>query len=201
MSDFFNRYSEFQKNGHNNDLNRLNNRYDAIIDWNREIIEEARVLDIGAHNGRWAFAALEAGAKWVECVEAHRPFCELLVKNMAHYNQKNYSLANSDIVKYLPFIKNEKIYDVILCCGVMYHTIHYVELLKKFSQIAKYVIFDTLISNNLDNNFTVFQEPKYDGVEYFNDGEYTLVGIPNKRFFGELLENFGFKEIEYYPWE
>ena len=49
---------------------RLNVRHQAIIEANRDILKDARVLDLASHDGRWSFAALKAGAAHVTGVEA-----------------------------------------------------------------------------------------------------------------------------------
>ena len=44
---------------------RLNRCHDVLIERNAELIRGRRILDIGSHDGRWSFAALKAGAKYV----------------------------------------------------------------------------------------------------------------------------------------
>jgi len=48
---------------------RLNLRHEAIFGENTDIFEGRRVLDIASHDGRWSFAALQAGAASVVGIE------------------------------------------------------------------------------------------------------------------------------------
>ncbi len=67
---FFERYPEFQKTSAvMPDFGRLNARYNALIKRHRDILAGTRVLDLGAHDGRWTFAALKGGAAHVVGVE------------------------------------------------------------------------------------------------------------------------------------
>src|SRR3954470_3000649 len=50
-------------------LNRMNERYEALFAGNRDIFKGARVLDLASHDGRYSFAALKTGAAHVTGVE------------------------------------------------------------------------------------------------------------------------------------
>src|SRR5918993_4504345 len=60
---FFDDYPAFCGTGRTAAIpRRLNLRHRAIIEANQDILARARVLDLASHDGRWSFAALEAGA-------------------------------------------------------------------------------------------------------------------------------------------
>jgi len=70
MIRFFDEYSRFyQTTGPLPKPNRFQQRWRMIIDPNGDLFQGARVLDIASHDGRWSFAALKAGAEFVEGVE------------------------------------------------------------------------------------------------------------------------------------
>ena len=48
---------------------RQRHRYQVIVGRNRELFQNARVLDIHCGEGRWTLAALDAGASHVIAVE------------------------------------------------------------------------------------------------------------------------------------
>lgn len=50
-------------------LNRLNERYNAIIDANKTIIKNSRILDLASHDGRWSFATLKSGSEYTLGIE------------------------------------------------------------------------------------------------------------------------------------
>ena len=54
---------------------RMEYRHAALIAANRERIAGLRVLDLASHDGRWSFAALQAGATRVTGIEARPELC------------------------------------------------------------------------------------------------------------------------------
>jgi len=52
--------------------NRLNARFEAIIEKNKDLIKGSKILDIASHDGRWSFAALKSGATHVTAVEVRK---------------------------------------------------------------------------------------------------------------------------------
>src|SRR5438067_448859 len=82
---FFTSYPNFLKTSEQGaHLDRLNARHVALIATNKAHIEGKRVLDLASHDGRWSFAALQAGASYVHGIEAR----EHLVEN----SEINFSL-------------------------------------------------------------------------------------------------------------
>lgn len=60
---FFDKFPEFITGGTTGvDGKRLNHRYRAIIENQRDAFSNAKVLDLASHDGRWSLAALDAGA-------------------------------------------------------------------------------------------------------------------------------------------
>ena len=109
---------------------RLENRYLGIVDANRGLFEDARVLDIGCHDGRWGAAALDAGARHVFGLEGRPETLEKARKNFKDEERSRYSFQLGDALEILrgtfgPF-------DLILCLGFMYHTPHHVALFEHF---------------------------------------------------------------------
>src|SRR4051794_37170689 len=70
---FFNRHPEFLDTSDTAaSRSRLNMRHLGIIKENQDVLRGSRVLDIASHDGRWAFAALQAGASHVTGIEGRR---------------------------------------------------------------------------------------------------------------------------------
>ena len=83
---FFDGYPAFyQSSRTGSHPNRLNARYQALIESNRDIIEGGRILDIASHDGRWSFAALHAGAEHVVGIEARSGLVERATEAMDTY--------------------------------------------------------------------------------------------------------------------
>jgi protein-L-isoaspartate O-methyltransferase len=64
---------------------RLNLRHQAMFGDNLDIFDGASVLDIASHDGRWSFAALQAGAASVVGVEGRRELVDHATQNFEHY--------------------------------------------------------------------------------------------------------------------
>jgi hypothetical protein len=61
-SGFFDQFPRFYESSETaTHPGRLNLRHQAMIGDNLDIFEGAKVLDIASHDGRWSFAALQAG--------------------------------------------------------------------------------------------------------------------------------------------
>ena len=63
-NNFFDSFSAYYKTGMTGTRpDMLNNRYNALIRNNENIIKDSIILDLASHDGRWSFAALKTGAK------------------------------------------------------------------------------------------------------------------------------------------
>ena len=80
---FFDKYSSFYKTGQTGTKPKmLNARFDALIENNKRIIENATILDLANHDGRWSLAALKNGAKKVYGIEGKKDLVEKGLENM-----------------------------------------------------------------------------------------------------------------------
>lgn len=126
---------------------RLNGRHVAIIENNRDLLRGKRVLDIASHDGRWSFAALQAGgAAHVIGVEARAELVENARMNFAHYGVEAayHKFIQGDVFDVLS--KGELQVDVVLCLGYLYHTIRHAELFDLIERTgASHIILDTEI--------------------------------------------------------
>lgn len=146
---FFDKYSDFQissKTGQ--DLNRLNRRYEIIIDQNMDKIENARILDIASHDGRWSFAALRNGAKYVLGIEGRQH----LINNARSIFQKykipnnQYKFICGDIHDEITKLKPNE-FDIVFCLGFFYHTAQHEFLISQIKRLnPKYLILDSFVT-------------------------------------------------------
>jgi SAM-dependent methyltransferase len=109
---------------------RLELRRQAMIEANRDILQGARVLDLACHDGRWAFAALEAGAAHVTGVEARSELVDNANRTFTEYgvSRDRFAFIRGDMFRVLA--RRELDVDVVLCLGFMYHTLRYPDLLR-----------------------------------------------------------------------
>jgi Methyltransferase domain len=125
---------------------RLNLRHVGIIRENREVLKGSRVLDIASHDGRWAYAALAAGAAHVTGIEG-RP--ELVEQSYDTFRAKS---VPDDAYRFIQGDVHERLHDpdvtadVVMCLGFLYHTSRYAELFAGIASTkAEYVIIDTRV--------------------------------------------------------
>ncbi len=98
------------------DAKRLRHRYEAIIGKNRDLFRNARVLVIHSGDGRWCYAALDAGAAHVVGVENERAQVEVARNIFARLgvDPKSYEFVTGEILAALrPFGPGS--FDLVLC--------------------------------------------------------------------------------------
>lgn len=98
------------------DAKRLRHRYEAIIGKNRDLFRNARVLAIHSGDGRWCYAALDAGAAHVVGVENERAQVEVARNSFAKLgvDPKSYEFVTGEILAALrPFRPGS--FDLVLC--------------------------------------------------------------------------------------
>jgi 16S rRNA G966 N2-methylase RsmD len=203
---FFDKYPEFYKTTKTLPIpNRLNSRYIALIEANKEIIKGRSVLDIASHDGRWSFAAIKNGASHVLGIEARDDLVKASYSNMEKYGipEKMYSFISSDIFEEIKKVEKNTI-DVVFCFGYFYHTLHHMLLLSEIKRLCpQYLIMDTGISSSEMPVIEVLEEDSEDSRMATPDpnisNRYVLTGIPSKKALEMMLGNARFA-LQYYDW-
>jgi trehalose 2-sulfotransferase len=128
------------------DVIRLRRQYHAIIATNRDLLANARVLDIMSSYGFWSLAALDAGAAYAVGVDPSPHPIDVANKNFRDYgvNPDSYRFINSEIFACLGAFQPEE-FDLVLCHGFLEQCdvrqfFHYLRELR-----PKCVILDTSI--------------------------------------------------------
>lgn len=130
---------------------RLNLRHLGIVHENAEVLRGQTVVDIASHDGRWAFAALEAGAAHVIGIEGRQELIDHATRTFAAKGMppERYTFIQGDVHEALlwPEVKGQ----VVMCLGFLYHTARYVELMKGIrSTGARDVIVDTRVITGVE---------------------------------------------------
>ena len=183
---------------------RLNARYEAIIEQNRKAFNGARVLDIASHDGRWSFAALEAGASHATGIEVRPELLAAAEKNMdaLAVGRDRYRFEIGDVFERSDVFKRG--YDIVMCLGFLYHTARHEELFDLIRRTqAKLVIIDTGISK-LEGNFLEIRQDVVDHPAMGHSdtgvvGGKILVGRPTKGAVCMMLSHFGY-EVTIVDW-
>ena len=189
------------------DLERLNLRYEAICNANRDVFQGAKVLDLASHDGRWSFAALKTGAAHVTGIEARSEAVDNAYAAFKHYDvdPDSYRFIHGDVFKVL----REQTFDVdlVLCLGYLYHTYRHTELLHRIRQLEPtYLIVDTSIVPNRNDALVKLYVDRPDKPgeaaldEYAGDG-VTLVGRPSLPALKAMLQAYSFGVEHEYDWD
>jgi 16S rRNA G966 N2-methylase RsmD len=203
---FFDEYSQFYHTSKTKPFpNRLNKRYEALIESNINLIKNKSILDIASHDGRWSFAALKNDAKYVLGIEGRKELVENSIKNMKMYkiSDTKYDFVVGDIHEEIKKLK-QNTFETVFCFGFFYHTLDHNLLLREIKRLnPKNLILDTVISN-LDLPIIELIEEDSDVEMYAiknseNKNKNVLVGHPSKKAIEHMLENLGF-EYHYYDW-
>jgi SAM-dependent methyltransferase len=207
-AEFFSIYNNFTKTSSVGAwADRLNIRHKALIASNFRAIRGKRILDLGSHDGRWAFAALKSGASFVCGIEARASLIKKAEENFSKYNVPvdQYKFVCADIFTAFKDIEPGQ-FDTVFCFGIFYHICEHAELLR----IIHALRVDTLI---LDTN--VCQAPfpvvivnreiidkEGSGLDRHNkkpNKKRALAGIPSASAIELYLEHTNYK-WKYYNW-
>lgn len=139
---FFDEYPRFYQTSQTSPHpHRLNGRHSAVIEPFR--LAGKRVLDIASHDGRWAFAALKAGASHVTGIEPRHHLVDHANTTLKSYGVENFQFVVGDVFNVL----NGQKFDVVLCLGFLYHTVRHAELFDLMERTgANYVVIDTEVT-------------------------------------------------------
>jgi len=206
INHFFDTFQEFYSTSKTGSFpNRLNNRYLALIESNKEIIKNSSILDIGSHDGRWSFAALKNNASKVIGVEPRESLVKNSQRNMKFYGipKEKYNFIKGDIFQEIKKIKPRTI-DVVFCFGFFYHIMNHMLLLSEIKKLEpKYLILDTGVHLSENPVIQLHEEdPTDESMGKQNQllsSLNILVGLPSKRAVELMLEAAGF-DYQYYNW-
>lgn len=127
--------------------NRLNWRCEMLLAKNRSAIQDKRVLDLASHDGRFSYACLQLGAKYVAGIEGRPHLVEHAHENLLKlgFSPHQFDFICGDIFSHLTNYKPGD-FDTILCAGFFYHTIKQIELLRLLKLLhPQYIILDSTV--------------------------------------------------------
>jgi len=195
---FFDRFPRFYDTSQTGRTpTRLNLRHEVLIADNASLFPSRRVLDIASHDGRWSFAALQAGASYVLGIEGREDLVHSAFANFAHYQvpRERYDFAVGDVHRHLQDIRIP--FDVVLCFGFFYHTPFHIQLLLDFARLAReHLIMDTVVANSPDPivQFSIDDvSSPMNSIDYLHQGrQKVVVGFPSIAMLRLVLDHLGF---------
>jgi predicted nicotinamide N-methyase len=201
MKSFFDDYPEFYQTG--KQPLRLGARYEAIIQNGLHALEGKVVLDLGAHNGRWSFAALKAGAKKVISIEGRQDMAEAqdrIFKKLGVQSDR-YSQHVGDGMELM--INAGISCDTVLLLGIYYHVHNHLDWVKAIRGTgAAAVITDTeitpcdqkdiIVRYKFEDNASLMSTP-FESFPGFGKG---IVGHPSRAFVNYSFAAYGYATNE-----
>jgi 2-polyprenyl-3-methyl-5-hydroxy-6-metoxy-1,4-benzoquinol methylase len=203
---FFDSYPQFFETSETTAFaNRLNERHRAIIDVNQSAIAGKRVLDIASHDGRWSFAALQAGAAHVMGIEARAHLVQSAGENLqrAGIARDQFQFIQGDAFKALDQVAPGQI-DTVMCLGFFYHVTDHMALLSQVERLKpQHIIIDTAVAAD-PRNIVLWQVENHDfesdAFRTSDAQKVVLAGIPSKPALDLMLSSFGWKS-QYHDWK
>jgi methyltransferase family protein len=203
---FFDEYPRFYETSHiGSDPNRLNTRYQALIEANLDCIRNCSILDLGSHDGRWSFAALKAGADRILGIEARSDFHTRAIETFQSYSipEDRFSFLLGDVFKRLPEVPPGSI-DTVFCFGILYCTSYHQLLLELIANLKpKTLILDTFISTLSDPVIELRVVETKGDILASSSGAMLrtiLLGYPSRAALELMLKNAGFY-FRYFDWQ
>jgi hypothetical protein len=185
-------------------VRRLNTRHKMIMQPLVAEIAGKSVLDLAAHDGRWAHAFAAAGARAVLGIEGRAE----LVSRYASYPDADIkarvTLQTGDIFDGMAAeIAAGRQYDVIGVLGIFYHIMDHFRLLKQIRALRpELVIIDSeflLVTGAM----MVFAREKVDkplnAIAQFDGQQETMIGIPSFAAMEVMADVLGF-DLEWLDW-
>ena len=179
----------------------------VLVENNLVAIKDKSVLDLRCQNGQFMYAALQAGAKYVEGIEKQHELMEMARENLAtcfggDAENNRYRINEGSLLRVLRKIKPNT-FDTIFCFGVMNKLINNAGMMQQIARInPTYLIIDVNVSaasepvmefdaeNNEDSSTDIEEDVKTDGRN---------VSLPSKSAIELILNTYKFK-FEYIDW-
>ncbi len=185
-------YSE--KNG---PIKRLNQRRRLILDPFIPQIRDAKILDLGCHDGRWSYALASVGAKRVIGVEAREELIERFKLFPEDEAKAKVELVCADIFDDLERrAKALQKIDVVTLYGVFYHVMDHKRLLSLISLLRPSLVIIDSEFINVDNAIIqVLQEEtsnELNAISRVRGKKVTSVGVPSFRATEFIADSIGF---------
>jgi Methyltransferase domain len=158
---------------------RLNSRYRALVERSSHLLEEAAVLDLASHDGRWSFAALHSGARYVVGLEGQSVLVEEAETTFQAYGvqRERYKFVCGDLFESVKDLE-AGVFDVVFCFGFLHmHNRHH-EMLREIERLApRYLILDVWVLPFTNDPVTYLIPHRVDSrgsARYTSDFDYPV---------------------------
>jgi len=193
--DFLNKVPSYQDKPSR--VERLNKRYAFLISDFADDIKDARALDLGAHDGRWAYAIAAAGAHSVTGIEAR----EALSKELDHVLDAEIKLRINmrvdDVFAGLEAaVAADETYDFIAIYGLFYHIMDHFRMLDLVRQLKpKLVVIDSDFTKQNGAVIRLVREDTENPLNasaVFEGQKKAIKGVPSRAALEVMADVLGF---------
>lgn len=196
-SDFYNVLQDSKLEYKELGISRMNWRYSHVILPVIEDIKEARILDLGSHDGRWPFAFANSGAREVIGIEGRRKIARGF-RRFPPLNKDRVTMKIGDFVDEMDrMLAAKEEFDVVSCLGVFYHTMHHYRMLCQMTAFRpKLIIIDSEFSNSLEPVIRIGKErtaSKRNSIAMVRGQREVPVGYPSIPAVQSMAQSLGYE--------
>jgi hypothetical protein len=177
-------------------ISRMNWRHAHIVAPLKDEIRNARILDLGSHDGRWPCAYADAGAREIIGIEGRVE----LVEQFAGFPGKNKDRVKLQVGDFVDgmdaLIADGETFDIVSCLGVYYHTMQHYRMMCQMAMFKpKLIIIDSEFARSQDSVIIVGREnpvKKLNSTEQFKGQEFVSIGIPSRPAVRAMAKSVGY---------
>lgn len=187
------------------DVTRLEKRHAFLVAPFRAEIRGARVLDLGAHDGRWSYAFAKAGAASVLGVEARAELLRRFEEFPETAEKKRVSMQLGDLHEKLDtLVRDRHRFEVVALFGILYHVMDHFRILQRCVALSpKLIIIDSEFMKG-DNPFIQLVKERTDkplnAAPQIDGQEIAIKGIPSSVAMERMAEALGC-DLDWLPWK
>ncbi len=184
---------------------RLNERYQMLIRPLKDDLAGARVLDLAAHDGRWAYAFAASGAREVVGIEGRQSLIDRFASFPEGRPRDKVTLKCGDIFDGLRAeIAAGQSYDVVGVLGILYHVMDHFLLFRLIHRLApRLIIVDSEFAMDQNAVIRVMPEMTDNDLNAIPNAEAfdrTLIGVPSHKAMELMADVLGY-DCAWLDWE
>lgn len=177
-------------------LARLQERHKRIVEANLDAISGKSVLDLACNNGRWSFAAIQAGASSVVGVEGRQDKVDEARSIFDRLGTRSgYEFHVGDMYDWLHDNKSRQ-FDTVFCLGVYYHVMDHHRLLTSMARLQpQTIIIDSGFVRSFRNSVHVQTEDPSEhrnALPKFKDQKAEFAGFVSLGLMIQMAWNLGY---------
>lgn len=186
-------------------VERLNERFRMLIRPLRAELAGARVLDLAAHDGRWAYAFAASGAREVVGIEGRQSVIDRFAGFPEGRPRDKVTLRCGDIFDGLRAeIAAGQRYDVVGVLGILYHVMDHFALFRLIHKLEpRLIIVDSEFAMAPNAVIRVMTEDTGNELNAIPNAEgfaRTLIGVPSHKAMDLMAEVLGY-DCEWLDWD